>query len=100
MTDHTPIPWMRSGVRQYLGDEDCIKVGPDGFWIAFLPIGRRPQEQAGAIADANFIVRAVNAHGALVAAVEALLVEGGTGVQKINARVDGHAALALAKRQP
>lgn len=55
MSAHTPGPWQRSGVRQKLGNEDCIRVGSDGFAIAFLPIGARPQEQAGAIADARLI---------------------------------------------
>lgn len=55
---HTPGPWQQSGVRQKLGNEDCIRVGPDGFAVAFLPIGRRPHEQAGAIADARLIAAA------------------------------------------
>lgn len=69
MTAHTPGPWQRSGVRQKLGDHDCIRVGPDGFAIAFLPIGRRPQEQAGALADANLIAAAPS----LLTACEGLL---------------------------
>lgn len=55
---HTPGPWQRSGVRVHLGVEDCLQVGPDGFAIAFLPIGARPMDQAGAIADANLIAAA------------------------------------------
>jgi hypothetical protein len=55
---HTPGPWQRSGVRIKLGAEDCLQVGPDGFAIAFLPIGNRPMEQAGAIADARLIAAA------------------------------------------
>lgn len=57
----TQEPWMRSGVRQKLGDEDCLRIGPDGFALAFLPIGARPHEQAGAIADADYIVALHNA---------------------------------------
>ncbi len=51
----TPGPWQRSGVRQKLGDEDCLMVGPDGFNIAALPIGRRPNEHASAFCDAAHI---------------------------------------------
>ena len=58
MATYNPGPWQRNGVRQKLGAEDCITVGADGFVIAFLPIGRRPQEQAGAIADARLIAAA------------------------------------------
>jgi len=67
---HTPGPWQRSGVRRKLGDEDCICVGPDSFSIAFLPIGRRPREQAGAIADANLIAAAPELLDALCALID------------------------------
>jgi hypothetical protein len=41
-----------------MGDEDCIMVGPDGFLIAALPTGNRPEEHAGAFKDAAFIAAA------------------------------------------
>lgn len=61
----TPGPWQRSGVRNKLGEHDCLAVGPDGFSIAFLPIGARPGEQAGAIADARLIAAAPELYEAL-----------------------------------
>ena len=51
-------PWIRSGCRIKLGEESCIPVGPDGYSIAFLPIGYRPAEHAGALRDADFIAHA------------------------------------------
>jgi len=51
----TPGPWIRSGCRRKMGDDDCIMVGPDGFLIAALPIGHRPNEHAGAFNDAAHI---------------------------------------------
>ena len=54
----TPGPWIRSGVRQKLRDEDCIMVGPDGFLILAIPYGRHPKDHAGAFRDAEFIARA------------------------------------------
>ena len=53
----TPGPWIRSGCRRKMGDEDCIMVGPDGFLIAALPIGQ-PRDHAGAFNDAAFIAAA------------------------------------------
>jgi hypothetical protein len=67
---HTPGPWQRSGVRVKLGAEDCLQVGPDSFAIAFLPIGNRPKEQAGAIADACLIAAAPDMLKALQAIAE------------------------------
>lgn len=51
----TPGPWIRSGVRRKIHDQDCLMVGPDGFMIAAIPVGRRPNEHAGAFRDAGFI---------------------------------------------
>lgn len=68
---HTKGPWQRSGVRVKLGHEDCLQVGPDGFAIAFLPIGNRPNEQAGAIADACLIAAAPELLEALQECVKA-----------------------------
>ena len=51
----TPGPWQRSGVRQKLGVEDCIMVGPDRFLIVALPIGKNPGEHAGAFLYAGYI---------------------------------------------
>ena len=53
----TPGPWIRSGCRRKMGDEDCIMVGPDGFLMAALPIGQ-PRDHAGAFNDAAFIAAA------------------------------------------
>lgn len=65
----TPGPWQRSGVRVKLGGHDCLAVGPDGFSIAFLPIGNRPFEQAGAIADARLIAAAPELYEAVAAMI-------------------------------
>jgi hypothetical protein len=70
---HTAGPWQRSGVRIKLGGEDCLQVGPDGFAVAFLPIGRTPQEHAGAIADARRIVQCWNSHDELMEALQMAL---------------------------
>lgn len=67
---HTPGPWQRSGVRVKLGAEDCLQVGPDGFPVAFLPIGKSATDHAGAIADARLIAAAPEL---LEAAQEALM---------------------------
>lgn len=58
MSNATKGSWQRSGVRVKLGKEDCIAVGPDGSAIAFIPIGRKPEEHSGAIADAQLIAAA------------------------------------------
>lgn len=58
MAKHTPGPWIVYGCRQKLGDEDCQRVGPDGFPIVFVPIGRTPKEFSGALADAHLIAAA------------------------------------------
>jgi hypothetical protein len=71
-TKHSPLPWIRSGVRYKLGSEDCIMIGPDGFMIAAFPIGRNPKDHASAFCDAGFTVEAVNSHSALQARVEEL----------------------------
>jgi hypothetical protein len=92
MSKHTPGPWQRSGIRQKLGDEDCIRVGPDGFAIAFLPIGRRPQEQAGALADAHLIAASPDLLEALRDAVACL-----GGISSANVPESVRAAIAKAE---
>jgi hypothetical protein len=57
-TPWTPGPWARSGVRAKLGVEDCLRVGPDGFPVVFVPIGRTHKDHAGAMADAALIAEA------------------------------------------
>jgi hypothetical protein len=69
-TDLTP--WSRSGVRRKLGGESCIVIGPDGYAIAFLPIGL--DGHAAAIKDADAICAALNARAEAAAEV-ALLTE-------------------------
>ena len=66
----TPGPWIRSGCRRKIGEEDCIMVGPDSFTIAALPIGRRPNEHAGAFNDAAFIAMSRSAVPELIARLE------------------------------
>jgi hypothetical protein len=90
-TRHTEGPWQRSGVRIKLGSEDCLQVGPDGFAIAFLPIGKRPMEQAGAIADANLIAAAPDLLEALREMLIQFGVRGGNG-----ASAQARAAIARA----
>lgn len=62
---YTPTPW-------HMNDEDCI-VGPDAAGVARILLARGNS----AIADANsaFIVRAVNAHEALVEAINLIAQE-------------------------
>lgn len=55
---HTPGPWQRSGTRVKLGAEDCLAVGPDGYSVALVPIGRTDKDHAGAMADARLIAAA------------------------------------------
>ena len=97
----TPGPWQRSGVRRKLGNEDCIVVGPDSFAIAFLPIGRRPQEQAGAIADACLISAAPDLLVALIGLGEAMRDFDGADARLIQlAALAGRAAIAKAQGRP
>lgn len=67
---HTMGPWQRSGVRVKLGAEDCLQVGPDGFPVAFLPIGKSATDHAGAIADAALIAAAPELLDALLECLE------------------------------
>lgn len=54
----TPGPWIQSGVRQKLGTEDCIVVGPESpGWLIALPLGQ-PRDHAAAFSDAAFIAAA------------------------------------------
>lgn len=66
-TKHTPTPWK---VMPY-GDGGTYIIGPDykpmGTAIARVPLGNKKQD-----ADAEFIVRCVNSHEALVEAVKNL----------------------------
>lgn len=50
----TPGPWQRSGIRQTI-HENCIMVGPDHLSIIAIPVGRDPEEHAGAFNDAGFV---------------------------------------------
>jgi len=68
----TPLPWMKGGVRTKQLIEDAISVGQDEFRVAYLPIGKTHNEQAGALADAALIVAAVNALPELLAMVKRL----------------------------
>ncbi len=67
MTTGTKGPWQVFGVRRRLGEEDCQQVGPDGYAIAFLPIGR---DLAGCLADARLIAAAPDLLEALTVLVE------------------------------
>lgn len=86
--EHTPIPWKvdRTVVRAYNGEVVTIT-------------GKSPH--SGAIADAEFIVRAVNSHEALLKAVvlakrELTLIGHGNGV--LGMALDE--AIAQAEAQP
>jgi hypothetical protein len=49
---------VRSGIREKLRIEDALTIGPDGKWFIAVPIGKSYKDQAGAIADAEFIAHA------------------------------------------
>lgn len=69
----TQPPWQRSGVRAKAGaiKADFITCGPDGFQIAFFPVGSTDKEHVGAIADAEFVARLVSAFPAIISELEA-----------------------------
>lgn len=72
---HTPTPWFVSGVRHKIGGQewhginryDEAKKKDENIAC----VGYDPRSGLG-MADAQFIVRAVNAHDDLVAAIKAL----------------------------
>ena len=84
MTDATRRPWSHRAVA---GGWDGI-AGPDGEVIARLGINV-PE-------NATLIVRAVNAHEALIAALEAAMNYIGNGYQPPELIAQAHAALVLA----
>ncbi len=53
----TPGPWIRSGIREKLGQESCICVVAAKEAIAFLPIGSQQNDKyhASAFCDAAYI---------------------------------------------
>lgn len=69
MDKHTPIPWHKDMKAMYIYDAAGITVvkvfGPNDE--------NQLRRNANANADADLIVRAVNAHDALVEALEAML---------------------------
>ena len=72
----TAGPWIRSGVRQKLGDADCLRVGRDpDFMLAFIPIGHTYEHAAGAMNDAAFIAAARTALPQALATIRALQAE-------------------------
>lgn len=79
MAEHTALPWGKSD--PWMGDGDNIVIG---HWdangrtvIAFLPREGRAGRNDETGANAALILRAVNAHEALVAALVGLLRENG-----------------------
>lgn len=79
--EHTPVPWISgSSVTGWRAADGLTQTdGYRGRWsfighargdgsndmVAMIPAGRAGERSAAAIADADFIVRAVNAHDAL-----------------------------------
>ena len=71
MTDPTPRPWRCDGLATGAGR--LLVIGADGYPIAYTDLTRAsgsPRDTDEA--NAERIVRAVNAHDALLAAAEAL----------------------------
>lgn len=65
--EHTPLPW--SVVPDYSGEGRGYVAGPDRIGIVMTPPGRhRGSPKYSFQADAEFIVRACNAHDDLLAA--------------------------------
>lgn len=51
----TKGPWIRSGVRKRMPEEeDCLWIGPDGWAIAGVPIGKE-KDRPGAFSDAGYL---------------------------------------------
>lgn len=96
MAERTPLPWS-------LDERDpALAIGPDGKPVAdcviFNPRQARPIAEAEA--NAALIVRAVNAHEELVAALENLIIGIGMGWDLEGMIEAGNAALARAKGEP
>lgn len=68
MSEHTPTPWRYDGDGFYGDGEDAFLWGWDDGGLVGM-------DQRQADADVKFIVCAVNAHDALVAAAEKALYE-------------------------
>ncbi len=111
-TRHTPAPWERSHTHIFVGGEEGANVCTVGSPLASkfaehreLRIGDPDFDES--IANAEFIVRAVNCHDTLLAALANTTFwlewyineygdrDGGAATAK-----DARAAIALAKEQP
>lgn len=89
---HTPIPWINAKAIHHDSDYHYVE-GQNGEWIADI-IG------SDAEPNAEFIVRAVNSHQALVEALEGMMTWKPSGFAvkpKADAIAKAQAALKLAK---
>lgn len=65
MSEHTPTPWHTGGIGNH------IVFDSDGYAVANATVFHGKQEDGESAANAAHIVKCVNSHGALVAAVKA-----------------------------
>lgn len=66
-SEHTPTPWHTGG------NGGLIVFASDGYAVANATVFHGKQEDGESAANSRYIVRAVNSHAALVAAVEGIL---------------------------
>ena len=95
---HTPTPWVTKGVVN-----PSVELPDGAVWTELRPAtySRDTHGKGNAPENAAFIVRAVNAHGPLVSALELLLhheaILDDDDPRLIQTRAECHAALKLAK---
>jgi hypothetical protein len=94
---HTPTPW-QEGTR---GPNNCPIIGHKGLMIAMLTNGIDFQETTDA--NAEFIIRAVNGHDALVLALKRCLIrieEECADPEHLDCVISAKEVLALAGEKP
>ena len=110
MTEHTPTPWKNTGWISAFEDKQSILIDAPWHHIARLFTPNGPSgctslapDREECLANAAFIVQAVNAHSELVAAVQHLLneamVHNGSACQGFTHAIQ-QARAALAKAAP
>lgn len=106
---HTPTPWAIDSYRAPNGDSVIVRIVGRGMGTPISAIGRRHGDirDAEERANAELIVRAVNAHDALVEALKAAhgcikCLSGRLACNCVNCQTGEQiaAALALATKEP
>lgn len=72
-TQHTPGPWTRTPEERFKHDSSAGIKGPNGNYLAAALDFNRTDRDEEVEANAEFIVRACNAHDELLAALEDII---------------------------